>query len=231
MKLPVTPQTRTMAIVTAIAAVVIITITIAGTDAGAAEAPVLGADEPNAVANDYIVVLRDNKMDGSTIRTTASSLTSKHSGRVNHVYAKALRGFAATLSPKQARRLAADPAVAYVEQDSLVKASRPQTPTPSFGLDRVDQRDLPLNTTYAFPNVAANVHAYIIDTGIRFTHVDFGGRATSGFDAVDGGSADDCNGHGTHVSGTVGGTTFGLAKRVQLVAVRVLNCDGRGHQR
>jgi len=85
-----------------------------------------------------------------------------------------------------------------------------------------------LNNSYTFPNTATNVHAYIIDTGIRFSHNDFGGRAVSGFDAIDGGSADDCHGHGTHVAGTVGGTSFGVAKGVQLVGVRVLNCSGSG---
>ncbi len=99
---------------------------------------------------------------------------------------------------------------------------------PSWGLDRIDQRNLPLNSSYTYPNTATNVHAYIIDTGIRSTHNDFGGRATSGFDAVDGGTADDCNGHGTHVAGTVGGTAYGVAKGVQLVGVRVLNCAGSG---
>jgi subtilisin family serine protease len=98
----------------------------------------------------------------------------------------------------------------------------------TWGLDRVDQRELPLSTTYTYNNTGAGVRAYIIDTGIRFTHSEFGGRAVSGFDAVDGGSADDCNGHGTHVSGTVGGATYGVAKGVALVGVRVLNCSGSG---
>jgi hypothetical protein len=99
---------------------------------------------------------------------------------------------------------------------------------PPWGLDRIDQRALPLSASYTYPNTAPNVHAYIIDTGIRFSHSQFGGRAASGFDAVDGGSADDCNGHGTHVAGTVGGSTYGVAKQVSLVGVRVLNCQGSG---
>ncbi|HET8659779.1 MAG TPA: S8 family serine peptidase, partial [Micromonosporaceae bacterium] len=86
----------------------------------------------------------------------------------------------------------------------------------------------PLDSSYTYPNTASNVHAYIIDTGIRFTHTDFGGRATSGFDAIDGGTADDCHGHGTHVAGTTGGTAYGVAKGVRLVAVRVLSCSGSG---
>jgi len=98
----------------------------------------------------------------------------------------------------------------------------------TWGLDRLDQRDLPLNATYSYDKTGSGVTAYIIDTGIRLSHNDFGGRATSGYDAIDGGSADDCNGHGTHVSGTVGGTTYGVAKGVRLVAVRVLDCGGSG---
>jgi subtilisin family serine protease len=95
-------------------------------------------------------------------------------------------------------------------------------------LDRIDQRTLPLNAAYTYSTTASNVHAYIIDTGIRTTHADFGGRATSGFDSINGGPAEDCNGHGTHVAGTVGGSKYGVAKNVHLVAVRVLDCQGSG---
>ena len=98
----------------------------------------------------------------------------------------------------------------------------------TWGLDRIDQRSRPLSTTYTYFNTGAGVRAYIIDTGIRFSHSQFGGRASSGFDAVDGGSADDCHGHGTHVAGTVGGSTYGVAKGVSLIGVRVLNCSGSG---
>jgi subtilisin family serine protease len=114
-----------------------------------------------------------------------------------------------------------------VEEDGVVTADTTQSGA-TWGLDRIDQRALPLSGTYTYPTTASAVHAYIIDTGIRFSHSEFGGRATSGFDAVDGGSADDCNGHGTHVSGTVGGATYGVAKNVHLVAVRVLDCNGSG---
>jgi aqualysin 1 len=98
----------------------------------------------------------------------------------------------------------------------------------TWGLDRIDQRNRPLSNSYTYFNTGAGVRAYVIDTGIRFSHNEFGGRATSGFDAVDGGSADDCHGHGTHVAGTIGGTTYGVAKAVSLIAVRVLNCSGSG---
>jgi subtilisin family serine protease len=137
-------------------------------------------------------------------------------------------GFAATMSASAAGRLAADPAVAWVEQDSVVRLTDTQSGA-TQGLDRVDQRNLPLDGTYTFATTAANVHAYIIDTGIRITHRDFGGRASVGTDTVgDGRNGIDCNGHGTHVSGTVGGATFGVAKGVSLVAVRVLDCGGSG---
>jgi subtilisin family serine protease len=132
------------------------------------------------------------------------------------------------MTAQQARRLAADPSVAFVQPNVVHRASDTQTNPPSFGLDRIDQRNRPLSGSYTYSTTASNVRAYIVDTGIRTTHQDFGGRAVSGFDAVDGGPADDCNGHGTHVAGTVGGSAYGVAKGVQLVAVRVLNCEGSG---
>jgi subtilisin family serine protease len=114
-----------------------------------------------------------------------------------------------------------------VEPDRVIALDTTQN-NATWGLDRVDQRALPLSTTYTYDSTGAGVTAYIIDTGIRFSHNEFGGRASSGYDAVDGGTADDCNGHGTHVAGTVGGNTYGVAKGVSLVAVRVLNCSGSG---
>jgi len=119
------------------------------------------------------------------------------------------------------------PGVAYVEPDQVMMAFTTQSGA-TWGLDRIDQRSLPLSTTFTYSNNGAGVTAYIIDTGIRFNHSEFGTRAVSGFDAVDGGTADDCHGHGTHVAGTVGGATYGVAKGVTLVAVRVLNCSGSG---
>jgi subtilisin family serine protease len=101
-------------------------------------------------------------------------------------------------------------------------------PRPPYGLDRIDQRALPLNSTYTYGATGSGVTAYVVDTGIRLSHRDFGGRAVSGFDAIDGGRADDCNGHGTHVAGTLGGAAHGVAKSVRLVAVRVLDCAGSG---
>jgi len=144
------------------------------------------------------------------------------------VYEHALKGFAVSLPPGLAAKLAEDDRVAYVEQDAEMTTMATQTGA-TWGLDRIDQQALPLSGTYTTYNATGSgVTAYIIDTGIRFSHSEFGVRAVSGYDAVDGGSADDCNGHGTHVSGTVGGSTYGVAKSVSLVAVRVLDCSGSG---
>jgi subtilisin family serine protease/lysophospholipase L1-like esterase len=208
-------------------------VTAAGPASGAAATgEIWPPGRAPAVSGSYIVVLKDDVVpsdaDRIGISGKANHLASTYGGSVGRVYATALHGFEATLSEAAARRLAEDPAVAYVEQNHLVRVADTQVSPPSWGLDRVDQRSLPLDSTYTSPNAGSGVHAYIIDTGIRTTHADFAGRATSGFDAIDGGSADDCNGHGTHVAGTVGGVAYGVAKDVSLVAVRVLDCAGTG---
>jgi subtilisin family serine protease len=218
---------RTIGVLTGTALAAVLGVAMLSTPAQA-EGSIVGAGRPDAVAGSYIVVLRDT-VGVQSVGATASSLAGRHGGTVDFTYTAALHGFSVKVSESGARRIAADPAVAYVEQDVYVHAADTQLNPPSYGLDRVDQRNLPLDNSYTFPtNAASNVHAYIIDTGIRFTHTTFGGRATSGFDAIDGGSADDCNGHGTHVSGTVGGREYGIAKSVQLVGVRVLDCNGSG---
>jgi len=206
------------------------TVLAVGTPALAAEpvGVVRAAGGATAVPDSYIVVLKDSAVARDRVGDTAKRLSGRHGGTVARTYGAALRGFEAKVSAAAAARIAADPAVAYVEQNHTVSISGTQANPPSWGLDRIDQRNLPLDSSYTYPNTASNVHAYIIDTGIRFSHNDFGGRATSGYDAVDGGSADDCNGHGTHVAGTVGGSAYGVAKAVQLVGVRVLNCSGSG---
>jgi subtilisin family serine protease len=187
------------------------------------EGTILAANTPHSIPGSYIVVLKD------TTGLQAPDLSGRYGGSVKAVWKDALNGFAVTMTERAARRLAADPAVKYVEQDQTVSLTGTQSPTPSWGLDRIDQRALPLNNSYTFPNNGAGVTAYIIDTGIRITHVDFGGRASVGFDAIgDGQNGIDCHGHGTHVAGTVGGSTYGVAKGVNLVAVRVLNCSGSG---
>lgn len=182
------------------------------------------------VAGSYIVVLNDKATASSSLDVAVHDLAANYGGSntLKHTYRAALNGFAATMTATEANKLAQDPRVAYVEQDSVVHADTTQS-NATWGLDRIDQRNLPLSTTYTFTATAANVHAYIIDTGIRITHNDFGGRASVAFDAIgDGRNGIDCNGHGTHVSGTVGGATWGVAKAVRLHAVRVLNCSGSG---
>jgi subtilisin family serine protease len=198
--------------------------------APAVAAPVTGdirlAGSATAVPGSYIVVLKDGT--AATIGARATTLAKKYDGAVKRVYSSAVRGFAASMSERAAKSLALDPAVAYVEQNQILTLADTQT-NATWGLDRVDQASLPLSTTYTYPTTASGVHAYIIDTGILTTHAQFGGRATSGYDFVDGDSnATDCNGHGTHVAGTVGGSTYGVAKAVQLVGVRVLDCEGSG---
>ena len=148
--------------------------------------------------------------------------------QVRHVYVAALNGFAGRLSDEALAQLAADPNVDYIEQDQVMSASTTQSGA-TWGLDRTDQRALPLSTTYTYANTGAGVTVYIIDTGILFTHTQFGGRASFGYDAIgDGRNGVDCNGHGTHVAGTVGGSTYGIAKAVGVKAVRVLDCSGSG---
>lgn len=146
--------------------------------------------------------------------------------KVGFVYAFALDGFSATLTEEQMIRLARDKRVKYVEPDQEVTINVTQSPA-TWGLDRIDQRNLPLNSAYTYEATGSVVTAYILDTGIKTGHVEFGGRAQQGFDAF-GGNSEDCNGHGTHVAGTVGGNVYGVAKNVTLVAVRVLDCNGSG---
>jgi subtilisin family serine protease len=183
-----------------------------------------GARTTGPTWSTYIVTLRPAAGDS---HAAAADVSHRFGGRVTYVYSNALSGFAITLPDAAAARLAADPRVQSIELDGVVTADTTQAGA-TWGLDRIDQHALPLSGTYSYNSTGAGVTAYIIDTGIRFTHSQFGGRATSGYDAVDGGSADDCNGHGTHVAGTVGGSTYGVAKGVQLVAVRVLDCNGSG---
>src|SRR5262249_1620029 len=136
---------------------------------------------------------------------------------------------AAFMTEQQALALSQDDRVAFVEEDSIMEALVTVSNPPSWGLDRIDQTALPLSRSYSYTTTGAGVTAYIIHTGIRITHTQFGGRARVGFDAIgDGRNGIDCNGHGTHVSGTVGGSTFGVAKSVSVVAVRVLGCNGSG---
>ncbi|MFE9747071.1 S8 family peptidase [Saccharothrix saharensis] len=212
------PRPTTLALVTTavVAAATALTPT-ASADTTGAVVTVAGAE---AVPGSYVVVLHNG--------VAATSVVDAHGGRIRDVWTHALNGFAVTATPKQAAKIAGDPRVALVQQDVVVTATATQSPTPSWGLDRVDQRNLPLNNSYTYPTTASNVTAYIIDTGIRTTHADFGGRATWGANTSGDGNDSDCHGHGTHVAGTVGGAAHGVAKAVKLVAVKVLNCAGSG---
>lgn len=159
------------------------------------------------------------------LATTLTQAVTALGGRVDQTFTRAIHGAAVTLPVGAAEALAAAPGIRTVEPNGTMRATQANPP---WGLDRSDQRDRPLDRSYTYTSTGSGVDAYIIDTGIRLTHTDFDGQAVSGFDAIDGGSADDCHGHGTHVAGTVGGTTYGMAKDVRLVAVRVLSCQGTG---
>jgi subtilisin family serine protease len=188
------------------------------------------------VRDEYIVVLkagaarsgRAPAAAGPAVASVASDLARARGAVVERVFEHALLGFSGRMSAAAAGALAADPRVDYVEEVGVVGLVATQMNPPSWGIDRIDQHDLPLSNSYTYTSTGTGVTAYIIDTGIRFTHTEFGGRAVNGFDITAGGNAEDCNGHGTHVSGTVGGATYGVAKNVHLVAVRVLDCNGSG---
>lgn len=171
-----------------------------------------------AVQGSYIVTLKPG--------VTAQKLTKAKGLSTQYVYSKALNGFSAKLTPGQLNALRANPSVQAIEENQKVTASETQNGA-TWGLDRIDQRNRPLDSTYTWTRNGAGVTAYIIDTGLDSDHPDFGGRAQNVYNAV-GGSGEDCHGHGTHVAGTVGGTTYGVAKGVALRGVKVLGCDGSG---
>ena len=180
-----------------------------------------------AVAGQYIVVLQNTVADPASV---ARDLVNAAGGSLLRVYGSAIKGFAARLSAPAAAALASNPLVASVEPDQVMRADVTQSMDANgdpWGLDRIDQGALPLSRTYTYTSTGAGVHAYIIDTGIWTLHPEFGGRANNVFDAY-GATGEDCNGHGTHVSGTIGAATYGVAKGVSLHGVRVLSCAGIG---
>ena len=190
------------------------------------ESPVADAQAAELIPGHYIVVFKPAVRD---VPGLARALTAPQGSAPRFVYTHALKGFAAPLSPRAAEALARHPSVAHIEQDQVVRAATDQTISSRglWGLDRIDQRTLPLDNRYSYLGTGAGVRVYIIDTGIDVGHVQFAGRVSNAHDVL-GGSGDDCNGHGTHVAGTVGGTTYGVAKQVMLRGVRVLDCQGNG---
>ncbi|MGC5036758.1 S8 family peptidase [Streptomyces sp. DT190] len=229
MRTPHRSTRRRLAALGATATAALLASLVSALPAGAApvaEGRVQYEGAANAVAGSYIVTLKTGKAGSAEGR----ALAHKYGADIERTYTKALNGWEVEASASEAQRLAADPAVASVVQNRTFSITATQPSPPSWGLDRIDQKSLPLNSSYTYPDAAGEgVTAYVIDTGVRITHGDFGGRASYGYDAVDNdNTAQDGHGHGTHVAGTVAGNAYGVAKKAKVVGVRVLNNSGQG---
>ncbi|RZG85220.1 S8 family peptidase [Acinetobacter pittii] len=192
---------------------------------------VLGSSEAKGIIkNQYIVIL--NKDVGSS-NEFAQGIAKQHGGKVLQTYDAVLKGFAIYLpdvaSTAFVEAMKKNPKVVSVENDTIMKIDATTQSNPDWGLDRIDQKNLPLDSAYSYLQTGSGTTAYIVDTGILYTHQQFSGRVLSGYTAIsDGNGTNDCHGHGTHVAGTVGGSTYGVAKNVSLVPIRILGCDGSG---
>ena len=208
-----------------IALAVALTVALLPASAGAAARRGSIATVGKAVPRSYVVMLDPAVRSVAGVATTLAGV---HGGELGYVYNHALEGFSIEIDRAGALAISTDPRVELVEPDLVVRAIATQS-NPPYGLDRIDQRNLPLSGSYVYNATGAGTTVYVVDSGIRVTHSDFGGRASHGYDFVDGDAdASDCDGHGTHVAGTVGGSTHGVAKSASLVAVRVLDCNGDG---
>lgn len=192
---------------------------------------VLSSSEAKGIIkNQYIVIL--NKDVGSS-NEFAQGIAKQHGGKVLQTYDAVLKGFAIYLpdvaSTAFVEAMKKNPKVVSVENDTIMKIDATTQSNPDWGLDRIDQKNLPLDSAYSYLQTGSGTTAYIVDTGILSTHQQFSGRVLSGYTAIsDGNGTNDCHGHGTHVAGTVGGSIYGVAKNVSLVPIRILGCDGSG---
>ncbi|TMP44363.1 alkaline serine protease [Pseudoalteromonas citrea] len=215
---------------------------LTGLSSQAFAAQMIEVDQAKAIDNKYIVVFdapkiidkTDKKAVAAYIAQQTKILSNQYNVTVEREFGTALNGVLVDASKKQIHTLLSNPNVKYIEQDQIVSVT-PLIDTKAdqgnaiWGLDRVDQTDLPLNSNYHYDYDGSGVTAYVIDTGVLISHNEFGNRASHGYDFIDNdNNATDCNGHGTHVAGTVGGNSYGVAKNVNVVGVRVLGCNGSG---